>query len=143
MTTNRRMTGQPTTKDLLGFSVGFDDLLDRLSQPNNQSYPPYNLIRVDESNQFIIEVAVAGFSKQDIKVETENGLLEISGKRNSPDAAVRLVYRHRGIAFRDFSHKFAMPDDMIVKKVSLENGLLTIVLERIVPNRHKKKVYDL
>lgn len=143
--TNRRITtGQPSAKDLLEYSMGFDDLFNRLGQSADQNYPPSNLIVVG-GNQFVLEMAVAGFSKQEITVETENNILIISGKKQVKDLDVGtdVQYRHRGLAFRDFTRRFAIADDLVVDKAHLENGLLTITIKRVIPNRLKKKVYDL
>jgi molecular chaperone IbpA len=123
------------------FAVGFDQLfneIDRLysSGSNNNSYPPYNIIRVGEDS-FKIEIAVAGFSENDLNVTIENGQLVIAG--NITDRDVDRNYLHRGIGNRSFTRSFRLADHIEVVDATLKNGLLVIDLNRIVPEELKAR----
>jgi len=128
----------------MGLSIGFDSMLDRLSnfpqQQDGGAYPPYNIRKEDDFN-FVIELALAGFSEKDVEIELTENVLSIrstgdKGKQNldTPD------YVHRGIANRSFSRKFTLADDIIVKGAEFENGLLNITLERVVPDEKKPRI---
>ncbi|WLW37094.1 heat shock protein [Synechococcus phage S-MS29] len=140
-----------TTKDLNAvvdaaqkYSVGFDDLFYRLHSYGmgsvNESYPPYNI--VEESNiKWRIEVALAGWSREEIEVSTESNVLlvrSIAGKQKGEEE-----YMHRGISTRTFARGFNLSDDVEVGDVKFNNGLLTIELKRIIPDHQKLKVYDI
>ena len=130
----------------LGFTVGFDSMFDRLfgaldhpnTNPNNkQGYPPYN-IRKDGETKYFIEMAVAGFSEEDLEVELKEGILSVQSKPlNEEDEA---TYVHRGIAKRTFERNFTLSDDVIVKGCGLVNGLLTVELERVIPEEKKSRL---
>ena len=140
-----------TTKDLNAvvdaaqrYSVGFDDLFYRLHSYGmgsvNESYPPYNI--VEESNiKWRIEVALAGWAREEIEVSTESNVLlvrSIAGKQKGEEE-----YMHRGISTRTFARGFNLSDDVEVGTVSFNNGLLVIELKRIIPEHQKLKVYDI
>jgi molecular chaperone IbpA len=136
-----------TANDLdrfMGLSIGFDSMFNRLAnfpqQPEVGAYPPYNIRKEDDFN-FVIELALAGFSEKDVEVELTENVLSIrslseKGKQNldTPD------YVHRGIANRSFSRKFTLADDIIVRGAEFENGLLNITLERVVPDEKKPRI---
>jgi len=131
----------------LGFTVGFDSIFDRLvgaldhTNPNptknSQGYPPYN-IRKDGDTKYFIEMAVAGFSEEDLEVELKEGILSVQSKPlNEEDEA---TYVHRGIAKRTFERNFTLSDDVIVKGCGLINGMLTVELERVIPEEKKSRL---
>ena len=128
---------------LTPYAVGFDRVFDRLQDytANNLSstgFPPYN-IRKDGDYKYVIEMALAGFGKEDIEVEIENGTLTVrSVKENDADESV--VYR--GISYRKFTRKFTLADDIVVNDAKLENGLLNIRLEQVIPEEKKPKLID-
>ena len=135
-----------TANDLerfMGLSIGFDSMFNRVAnfpQQENGSYPPYNIRKEDDFN-FVIELALAGFSEKDVEIELTENVLSIRstderGKQNldTPD------YVHRRIANRSFSRKFSLADDIIVKGAEFENGLLNITLERVVPDEKKPRI---
>lgn len=130
------------SRDLLDNSIGFDDLLKRLKERPADNYPPHNIYRDPETNNSVIEIAVAGFTKQDIVVESENRTITVTGKLNTPKIPAE-NYTHRGLSFRDFKRKFTLVDNSVVKSVKLEDGILKIVVEAIIPARDKKKTYSL
>lgn len=125
--------------------LGFEPLFDRFqrlseSSERSSSYPPYNIKR--EGNLFEIEIAVAGLSKDDILIELTNGILTISYEGpESSDTNETLVYR--GIAQRAFKQQFTLAEDVIVQGAELENGLLIINLEKIIPEEKKPKIIDI
>ena len=129
----------------LGFTVGFDSMFDRLfgalDRPNasHQGYPPYN-IRKDGETKYFIEMAVAGFSENDLEVELKEGVLSVQSKHDeNKQAEKEESYVHRGIAKRTFERNFTLSDDVIVKGCGLVNGLLTVELERVIPEEKKSR----
>ena len=123
------------------YAVGFDRIFDNLSRyvDNNATstgFPPYN-IRKEGDYNYVIEMALAGFGKKDIEVEVADGTLSVrSVKENSEDDST--VYR--GISRRRFDRKFTMADDIIVNGAKLENGMLSLELERVVPEEKKPRL---
>ena len=124
----------------LGITVGFDSMFDRLfgdiqRTETASGFPPYN-IRKEEEEKYTIEMAVAGFSQEDLEVELKEGVLTIRSKSEKEEKK----YLHRGIARRAFSRSFTLSDDVVVKGADLVNGMLTIDLERIVPEEKKSRL---
>ena len=127
----------------LGITVGFDSMFDRLFGDSQRTesasgFPPYN-IRKDEEEKYTIEMAVAGFSQEDLEVELKEGVLTIRSKSEKEEKE----YLHRGIARRAFSRSFTLSDDIVVKGADLVNGMLTIALERIVPEEKKSRLIEI
>jgi molecular chaperone IbpA len=124
-------------------TVGFDRinrLMESARSPENDSaYPPYNIEKTDD-NHYRITVAVAGFGEDDLDVTVKDNSLLISGKikQNEEEGAKRQVL-HRGIAGRAFRLNFALADAVIVHGANLENGLLHVALERVVPEEAKPR----
>ena len=115
-----------------------DDYLDRFFNVDYTSnYPPYNLINIS-NHESRLEVALAGFKKKEVKVYTEYGKLTIEGSKETKEDT---DYAHRGLAQRSFTRSWALSDDTEVKDVSLEDGLLTVILQKVVPDHHAKKEY--
>ena len=126
------------TNRLTPFTVGFDEMFDRLYGIENNSvgFPPYNIVKHDEY-EFTIEMALAGFSKEDIEVVVEDGTITV--KSVFDDKVENAEVLHRGISQKKFTRKFTIADDIEVKGAELKNGLLEIQLERIVPEHKKPK----
>ncbi len=127
----------------LGITVGFDSMFDRFlgevkRSESTTGYPPYN-IRKDEENIYTIEMAVAGFSKEDLEAELKEGILTVRSKPDQEEGE----YLHRGIAKRAFSRSFTLSDDVVIKGADLVNGMLTINLERIVPEEKKARMIEI
>ena len=126
---------------LTPYAVGFDRMFDNLSRyvDNNATstgFPPYN-IRKEGDYNYVIEMALAGFGKKDIEVEVADGTLSIrSVKENNEDDST--VYR--GISYRKFERKFTMADDIVVNGATLENGMLMLQLERVIPEEKKPRL---
>ncbi len=144
------MTGKDLSifNSLRPFSIGFDNMFDQfesllgdggLSAQSN--YPPYN-IRKTGKDKYAIEVAVAGFNKDDVEVEYEDNLLTVKTKK--VDKAVEKdtdgEIIHRGISQRSFSRSFTIADDIKVEGAEIKDGLLTINCEKIVPEQKKRKL---
>ena len=141
MNTSRALSLWDNFNQLTPYAVGFDRIFDNLSRyaaDNVQStgFPPYN-IRKEGDYNYVIEMALAGFGKKDIEVEVADGTLSVrSVKENSEDDST--VYR--GISYRRFERKFTMADDIVVNGATLENGMLTVDLERVVPEEKKPRL---
>ena len=128
---------------MMGFSVGFDSIFDRffdMDLTRDSGYPPYN-IRKDNELQYSIEVALAGFSKDDIEVEVTDGSLTIRSKPEDKKDVEKVdeTFVHKGIAKRYFSRSFTIADYVEVKGAELKDGLLKVSLERIVPEGKKAR----
>jgi molecular chaperone IbpA len=117
-------------------TVGSDRLLDLLDAADTaQGYPPYNIERTEE-NRYRITVAVAGFGEKDLNVEVHDGVLHVTGKRED---AEKSSYLYHGIAGRAFERRFQLAEHVEVKGAKLENGLLHIELERVIPEEKKPR----
>ncbi len=116
---------------LLGFEH-FERMLDRASKTSAEGYPPYNIEQIGE-NILRITLAVAGFSMDDLNVAVEDNQLVIRGRLEDKAAEDGRVYLHRGIASRQFQRSFVLAEGIEVSGASLNNGLLTIDLERLQP----------
>lgn len=121
---------------LIGFDRIFNDFENRY-QHSTTNYPPYNVIKHDE-NSFEIEVAVAGFEREDITIEVDQNQLVIRGQRAKEDDAGKYVYR--GLAARDFDRSFTLAEHIIVGDAELTNGILRVKLTREVPEALKPRL---
>lgn len=122
------------------WSVGFDSILDQIEKYNTQSsnYPPHNLIKYSDES-FAIEVAVAGFNEDDLTVEQDQNTLTISSVDVEAEECVQ--YAHKGIATRKFEKKFTLGEFIEVTEVSLINGILSILLEKNIPEEKRPKTF--
>ena len=119
-------------------TVGFDRLLDLLESADTaQGYPPYNIERSDENN-YRVTIAVAGFAESDLSVDVKDRVLTVTGKREG-ETGEKPSYLHQGIAGRAFERSFQLAEHVEVKGARLENGLLHVELERIVPEEKKPR----
>lgn len=117
--------------------VGFDRYFNGHFANTNGNYPPHNIVKYDETH-YGIEVAVAGFSKEEITVEVDQDQLTVKGrKQNQADS--RLEYLHRGLAARDFEQTFTLAEYMEVKAAEVKDGMLVIEIERVVPEALKPR----
>jgi len=124
--------------DLDRSSIGLYDWLDRVTYLDTQSnYPPYNLIK-ESDTRFKLELAVAGFKRSELSVYTENNQLIIQSNRADKE---EYKYVHRFLSQRNFKRVWPISDDIRVDNVDLVDGILTVHLDRIVPDHQKKKVY--
>ena len=131
------------------FSVGFDSIFeefDRLLESTeryNSNYPPYNIRKLSD-NDYKIEVALAGYSKDDIELELKDNTLTVRNiiKEKVINEDTNGVI-HKGIATRQFERSFTISEDIKVKNAELKNGLLNIDLERIIPDEKKPRLIDI
>ena len=124
-------------------AVGFDRLARQLESAARSSqdngWPPYNIETTGE-NAYRIEIAVAGFSPDELNIEAKENQLTVTGKKAAnDDASVQKTYLHRGLAERDFERRFQLADYVVVKGADLSNGLLTIDLQRELPEALKPR----
>ena len=132
------------------FSIGFDDMFDQFeSMLGNGSlgvqtnYPPYNIRKAGKDN-FLIEIAITGFNKDDVEVEYEDNLLTVKTKdikRSEEKNGDEVI--HRGISQRSFARSFTIADDVKVNGAELKDGLLTISCEKIIPEIKKKRLIEI
>ena len=122
------------------YSIGFDRMFDKLFDENvvTTNYPPYNIVKTSDE-KYAIEIAIAGFSKKDIDIETKENTLVIKTIDKKDDEEDKTEYLHKGISARSFKRSFSLADDVVVKGATFENGLLIIDLERIVPEEKKPR----
>ena len=128
------------------YAVGFDRTFDRLfdyvtHQAESTGYPPYN-IQKTEDYKFEIEMALAGFDKKDIEIEVAEGVLTVKSLKDKDTGATDDYTLYNGISQRNFTRKFTLADDIVVKGAELNNGMLTINLERIVPEEKKPQLIE-
>lgn len=126
-------------------TVGFDRLsrmLEASSLADSGGYPPYNIVKYDE-NKYKITMAVAGFSEDDLEITSRENQLIVSGKINGRVEEPDSVYLHRGIAERAFERRFQLADHIRILDAIMENGLLTVSLEREVPEQMKPRKIEI
>ena len=121
-------------------SIGMDEYFDRLFHlhETTSNYPPYNLIQVSNVESRL-ELALAGFKKEEVHVYTEYGKLFIEGQKEDKESDTNYV--HKGLAQRSFKRAWTLSDDMEVRKVVFEDGLLTVKLGKIAPEHHTRRDY--
>jgi len=116
-------------------TIGMDNYFDHLFSHEAQNYPPYNLVKVDEDTSYL-ELALAGFTEDEVKVYTEKGNLVVEGSREGTDGR---EYVHRGLAQRNFTRSWSISEDTEVSDVTFENGLLVVKLDRVIPESRKRR----
>lgn len=120
-------------------SLGLEQMfnrLDTLTDSTAGNYPPYNIIRVSDT-ETELEIALAGFAKDEIEVSTESGVLTVKTNRESVDGR---EFTHRGLAQRTFAKNWQLSDDVTVDEVTYVNGLLTLRLRKEVPEAQQRKL---
>ena len=125
------------TRNSIGMDGYFDRIVNNIHE-TTQNYPPYNLVKVTEVESRL-EVALAGFSKAEVNVYTEAGKLFVEGQKEDKESD--LEYQHKGLAQRSFTRVWTLSDDTEVRSVDFTDGLLTIVLGKVVPEAHKRKTW--
>ena len=121
-------------------SIGMDEYFDRLFNlhETTSNYPPYNLVTVSNVESRL-ELALAGFKKKEVYVYTQDGKLFVEGQKEDKETGTEYV--HRGVAQRSFTRSWTLSDETEVRSVSFEDGLLTVILGKVVPEAHKRKDY--
>jgi molecular chaperone IbpA len=125
------------------YSVGLDELFDTLSRSvnagTNSNYPPYNIIRYDE-NRYAVEIALAGFKEDEVEITVHEGYLTVEGQQKVKTGDLDgPVYLHHGISKRDFRKTWPLGNHVEVTAANFADGVLTVALERIVPEEMKPK----
>ena len=141
MVTNKALSLFDNFNQLTPYAVGYDKMFEHLNSyvSNNVTstgFPPYNISKGGDLT-YVIEMALAGFSKKDIEIEVADGTLTIRSTKENEESEETL---HRGISYRKFNRKFTLADDIVVNEASLENGMLRIDLERIVPEEKRHRL---
>lgn len=141
MTQQRSVNFDPILRHL----IGFENLQRQISQAATQKYPPYNIehIRNEDQHQIQITLAVAGFKKDELKVELHDRKLLVSGKKEKPEDDDKREFAHQGISERSFQQMFQLHEYLKVKDITLESGLLTITLEQEIPEEKKPKLLEI
>lgn len=127
----------PLTRSAVGFDRLFT-MLEAASKTEGQGYPPYNIEGLDE-NQYRIELAVAGFKPEELNIEAKENVLIVTGRKAANDETSDRRFLHRGLAERDFERRFQLADYVVVTEAALANGLLSIGLERQLPEALKPR----
>jgi len=119
-------------------SIGLDEYFDRVFNQTSSNYPPYNLIQVNNVESRL-EIALAGFKKEEVHAFTEYGKLFVEGQKQ--DKSEDGTFIHKGVAQRNFKRSWTLSDDTEVSNVVFEDGLLTIELRKIIPDHYQRKDY--
>lgn len=124
-------------RDIDKNSIGLDSWFNRIENIQDVSYPPYNLIKNSDSD-FRLEIALAGFKQDEIKVFTEENQLIVEATKNGED---KKEYVHRGLAQRSFKRAWTLAEDVEVEEVKFEDGILDVHLLRIVPEKYQRRIW--
>ena len=119
-------------------SLGLDDYFDSFNAMETSNYPPYNIVHIN-NHESRLEVALAGFTREEVNVYTEYGKLHIEGTKSEPNEEETFI--HRGLAKRTFKRAWTIAEDTHVTDVTFDNGLLVIKLGKVVPEHHARKDY--
>ena len=121
-------------------TIGLDEYFDRIFKlhETTSNYPPYNLVQLSNVESKL-EIALAGFKKQEVLVYTQDGKLFVEGQKEDKETGSE--YIHKGLAQRSFTRAWTLSDETEVRSVEFEDGLLTVTLGKIVPDHHKRKDY--
>jgi len=122
------------------FWIGFDNIFNRMDSLEYTSFPPYNIRKID-SEKYEIEMAVAGFTKDNVKVKYAENTLTITGTKKDKKDSDKLI--HKGISEKNFTKKFELADDFVVEDAGLQDGLLCVKLKKIIPEEKKEKIIDI
>ncbi|SVD36149.1 uncharacterized protein METZ01_LOCUS389003 [marine metagenome] len=123
-------------KATIGFDRLFDDLTTTFASNTSGGYPPYNIVKVSDSS-YSISLAVAGFDKDEIKVEQDGNQLSINAEKK--DSKEEIEYLYKGIGTRNFRREFSLADYVEVKSSKLDNGILVVTLEQNIPDEKKPR----
>ena len=121
------------------FSVGFDEIFNTLHRASipQSNYPPYDILKEDD--KYIIRIAIAGFKKSDVDIEIEDNTLTVSVSHEDNTAITKEEFLHKGISNREFYKSFALAEYVEVKKATMSDGILRIMLEKNIPDNEKPK----
>lgn len=127
---------------LVGFDRIFNDIDRRFANQVSNNYPPYNICKIGE-NLYEIAIAVTGFEKDEVTVEVEGDLLKVQGTRKSEEETSDQEYLYRGLALRNFERSFTLAEHMKVITAEMKNGILSIRIEREIPEALKPRLIDI
>ena len=116
----------------------FEELNRTFANSKQGNYPPHNIIQQDDTN-FVVEVAVAGFADSEINVELADNVLTVTGEKDKDDGQPRPTYLHQGISNRNFTRDFTLADNVEVRGAVVQNGILSVHLELVIPEEKKPK----
>jgi molecular chaperone IbpA len=144
MTQLTRFDPQALNRALVGFDRMFDDMERRFTNQVSNNYPPHNILKTGD-NQYEIQIAVTGFDKDEIAVQIESNELTVKGEgaESVRHEQPEIVYLHRGLALRDFNRAFTLAEHMKVIGAEIKNGILTINIEREIPEAMKPRIIDI
>jgi molecular chaperone IbpA len=125
------------TRTIIGFENLVNELLKEANQPKSANYPPYNLY--EGKDKYVIEMAVAGFTKDELDIEVADGKLTVSGERKNEDTEEWIDVKHAGLAFRSFKRVFTISENIQIGPVKLKDGVLTITLDVVIPEEKKPR----
>jgi len=129
------------TPHSVGLERMFNDMFRYVEQPQNAGYPPYNIVQEDE--RFQSELALAGVRMEDVEIEVADSILTIAHNPQEVEKPESVRWVHRGIAQRKFNRSFTLADDVVVQGARMENGMLYIELERIIPEEKKPRKIEI
>lgn len=127
---------------LRNLSIGLDETWEQIWESikshaeNNSNYPPYNIIRINK-NEYVIQIALAGFKEENIDIELNSGILKITGSSDQEYEIEKYIYK--GIGSRQFSKSWTLSEHVVVNKATFENGILSLYLEVVIPEDKKAK----
>ncbi len=124
-------------------AIGFDQLFEQMERTfansrGNDNYPPHNVIKLDDTH-FVVEVAVAGFKQDEIDVELKDGVLVVKGEKAKTEEDTKPEYLHKGISARNFTRNFTLAENVEVRGATVENGILAVALELVIPEEKQPK----
>ena len=137
-----RFDTQALNRALVGFDRLFDTFESRFANQLSTNYPPYNVVKTDDDH-YLIEIAVAGFKKDEVTVEVEGEFLTIKGSSNPNSEASARQYLHKGLSSRDFVRQFTLAEHMVVKGASIQDGILRVEIARVIPEEKKPRLIDI
>lgn len=124
-------------------SIGFDRMFEDMERHmhngrSTDNYPPHNVIQLDETH-YVIEIAVSGFAEEELNIELQDNVLNVTGEKIREEAAPKVEYLHKGIGTRNFTRNFSLAENVQVCGATVKNGILAVALERIIPDEQKPK----
>jgi molecular chaperone IbpA len=123
-------------RQTIGFDRLFDELNRNFANSRSDNYPPHNIAQLDDTH-FVVEVAVAGFKESEVDVELKDNVLTVKGEKTKIENAPEIKYLHKGLSARNFTRTFTLADNVEVRAATIENGVLAIALELVVPEEEK------
>ena len=123
-------------RQTIGFDRMFDELHRTFANSRTDNYPPHNVVKLDDTH-YVIEVAVAGFAENEIDVELKDNVLTVKGEQTKKENEIE--YLHKGISARNFVRTFPLAEHIEVRGATVNNGILSVALEMVVPEENKPK----